>query len=441
MDYDVFISHATPDKTVAKRFCESLEAAGLRCWIAPRNLLAGNLDGYGAALVQGVRESRVLLLVFSAAANKSLHVMREVERALSERKPILPVRVEECEPTGTLDYVLHAVHRLDAVAPPLEAHLPGVIETIRQLLAAAGGDSSTTQREGGPGGRSARGSRREIPALLHYHCDRDDQESQLEEALKCGEANAPLVCIIHGDEDQCHDKFLERLSHITLPRVHGLDQEEVPVKEYAINYPANFADARKFRDRLLRNLGLEVLNRSVTKAEEIADVFARLAVPVVIQAGLLTDEWLRGGRASVDPFLGFWADWPGGESRYRLLVCLRVTYRLGPRGWFGWYRRLILRRANARLRTFLCSQHYADAARPGVVLLDELRGVTQNELEAWSLAKYTQQVCGDRDLLAEVRALCGRPGFRDREGRIAMVKVAGELKRLLGQDSVDWETC
>jgi hypothetical protein len=315
----------------------------------------------------------------------------------------------------------------------------------RAAGAGAGAGPTRPSRDHGPStvpgeGRSRR-PRREIPALLHYHCDRSDQEIQLEEALRSEGPAGPLVCIIHGDEDQCHDKFLERLRLISLPRILDLDSSQVGVKEYSINYPSDFSDPRKFRDQVLKNLGLRVHGRSSTSPDELAGTFAALPFPVVIQARLLRDDWIRGRRASVDPFLDFWADWPVRHSRYRLLVCLLVAYELGPeRGWLAWYHRRKLRRANAHLRDFLRSRSRPDVPRPGVVVLEELRGVTQNDLEVWTQDMYTRQFCGGRDLLAEVRALCRRPGFRDRDGRVAMEKVAEELKALLRQGVKGWGT-
>jgi hypothetical protein len=41
MDFDAFISYATADKTVADAACAVLEAAGIRCWVAPRDISPG----------------------------------------------------------------------------------------------------------------------------------------------------------------------------------------------------------------------------------------------------------------------------------------------------------------------------------------------------------------------------------------------------------------
>jgi hypothetical protein len=283
--------------------------------------------------------------------------------------------------------------------------------------------------------------RREVPALLHYHCDRFDQENQIEEALKCSGRDGPLVFIVHGDEYQCHDKFMERLSLISLPRILGLDQDRCGVKEYLVNFPSALSDDRKFREQLMKNLGLRVLKRGTATVDEIAEVFTRLAWPIVVQARLLTDEWVRGGRSAIISFLDFWMEWPIRDVKFHPLIFLIVTYqRCSGLGSLSWYRRIARQRANAHLRDYLDSlTRYFNQSR--VVVLDELQGITQNDLEVWAQDMYTQQFCGERDLLREVRDLCRRPGFRDPEGRIAMEVIAEELKRLLDARRAGWEAC
>ena len=80
MIYDVFISHSTRDKTAADAACAALEAAGIRCWIAPRDITPG--AEWGEAIIEAINQCRVMVLIFSTNANESSQIRREVERAL-----------------------------------------------------------------------------------------------------------------------------------------------------------------------------------------------------------------------------------------------------------------------------------------------------------------------------------------------------------------------
>jgi hypothetical protein len=132
MGYDVFISHSMRNKAIADALCDRLESTGMRCWMAPRDILPG-LE-WGEAIIDGIKQSRIFLLVFSSHANTSKQVLREVERAASRNMVLLPVRVEDVEPSAALEYYISTPQWLDAITPPLERHLERVVQIVGTLL-------------------------------------------------------------------------------------------------------------------------------------------------------------------------------------------------------------------------------------------------------------------------------------------------------------------
>ena len=121
MAHDVFVSYASEDKTVADAVCGTLEANGVRCWIAPRDVIPG--QPYGEAIIEAIHGCRIMVLIFSSHANASGHIPKEIERAVSKGVTIMPFRIEGVTPGKSLDYFIGSVHWLDALAPPLEGHL------------------------------------------------------------------------------------------------------------------------------------------------------------------------------------------------------------------------------------------------------------------------------------------------------------------------------
>ena len=117
MAHDVFISHSVKDKVTADAVCAVLEAEGVRCWIAPRDVLPSM--EWSTAIVDAIEESRIIVLVFTANANASPQIRREVECAVNHGVPILPVRIEDVLPTKALEYFIGNVHWLDALTPPV----------------------------------------------------------------------------------------------------------------------------------------------------------------------------------------------------------------------------------------------------------------------------------------------------------------------------------
>ena len=132
MAFDVFISYATEDRVVANAVCARLESAGIRCWIAPRDITAGR--SYGEAIIEAIHEVKVMVLVFSSNANASGHIPKEVERAVSNSLTIIPFRIEDVMPGKSLDYFIGSVHWLDAMSPPLDRHLDNLANTVQKLL-------------------------------------------------------------------------------------------------------------------------------------------------------------------------------------------------------------------------------------------------------------------------------------------------------------------
>src|SRR5688500_20345617 len=100
-EYSAFISFATEDREKAEAICDSLERRGFVCWIAPRDVRSGR--EYADEIIGGIERSACVVLVLSAAANASVFVDREIERAFSKKKPVFPVRIEEVAPSPSLE--------------------------------------------------------------------------------------------------------------------------------------------------------------------------------------------------------------------------------------------------------------------------------------------------------------------------------------------------
>jgi hypothetical protein len=132
MQFDVFISYSSHDKTTADAACAALESAGIRCWIAPRDILPG--ADWGEAILNALDTCRAMVLIFSSNANSSPQIRREIERVVGRGIPIIPVRIEDTAPTKAMAYFMGPVHWLDALTPPLEQHLHRLAESLKSLL-------------------------------------------------------------------------------------------------------------------------------------------------------------------------------------------------------------------------------------------------------------------------------------------------------------------
>ncbi|MBX3687117.1 MAG: hypothetical protein KF909_13335 [Rhodocyclaceae bacterium] len=111
----------------------------------------------------------MFVLLLSREANDSAFVRREVERAASKGKPVLPVRLEEVTPSRALELFISSEQWIDAWRTPREPHWRRLAEVIVGLGAA---DAATPSRSATPAPPAAKrslpaiASKRIVPALV-----------------------------------------------------------------------------------------------------------------------------------------------------------------------------------------------------------------------------------------------------------------------------------
>ena len=164
----VFISHSSKDRPIADAICNHLESAGIRCWIAPRDIAFG--ADWTEGILRGIDSCRVFVLVFSENANDSEHVRREVAKAFSLGLAVIPFRTEPVSPNRGLGYFLETVHWLDAITPPLQNHFRALTDQVKQLLG--------NEQDAAPLGRAATPAKDPTPTLpiLPRQPDRTNEE-------------------------------------------------------------------------------------------------------------------------------------------------------------------------------------------------------------------------------------------------------------------------
>jgi hypothetical protein len=142
--HDVFISYSSLDRKAADIICGDLERRGIVCWMAPRDIVPG--VPWAESIVDALEASKVMVLVYSASANTSVQIHREVERAVHKNVNVVPIRIEEAVPTRTMEYFISATHWFDAIEPPLEDHLDRFAAGVAQLLSKRGAPPPPPER-------------------------------------------------------------------------------------------------------------------------------------------------------------------------------------------------------------------------------------------------------------------------------------------------------
>ncbi|BAI62273.1 hypothetical protein MCP_2201 [Methanocella paludicola SANAE] len=130
--HDVFISYSHDDKPTADAICAGLEAEGIKCWIAPRDVLPGAI--FQEAIIDAIDSSSIMVVVYSSKSNNSPHVVRELSRAVSKDVIIIPFRIEDVPLSKTMEYLISVPHWLDAITPPVEMHISELVRVAKVNL-------------------------------------------------------------------------------------------------------------------------------------------------------------------------------------------------------------------------------------------------------------------------------------------------------------------
>jgi len=131
---EVFVSYSQPDIDVARELVSRVEAHGIECWIAPRDVPGAD---WFRAIINAIATARVVVLVFSASANCSPQVRCEVKLAEDRGVRVLPFRIADVAPSKTFEYCfLRSQPWVDAFPPPLAPHYARLCTFLSTIPAA-----------------------------------------------------------------------------------------------------------------------------------------------------------------------------------------------------------------------------------------------------------------------------------------------------------------
>lgn len=144
---DVFICHRTaqPDQDIADAVCTRLEESGFRCWIAPRNILAGS-QNYERDIERGVNSCRLFLFISSYKSIYSDDCEIELKHAVLSDKVLYSFRIDDTPYDGAFKKFLSGVQWTDATDDPY-SHIERLVIDIKSLLARDAAEKAELDRQ------------------------------------------------------------------------------------------------------------------------------------------------------------------------------------------------------------------------------------------------------------------------------------------------------
>ncbi|MCK5128491.1 MAG: TIR domain-containing protein [Clostridiales bacterium] len=132
MAHEVFISYSQEDSKAALALCHKLEEDKIKCWITPRDVSSST--NHATEISKAILKSDIFVLLLSASSNIAKPVIREVEIALNNNLSILPIRIEDIVPTGSMYFFLSTTHWIDAIDDDIESNIEGLAYKIKSRI-------------------------------------------------------------------------------------------------------------------------------------------------------------------------------------------------------------------------------------------------------------------------------------------------------------------
>lgn len=131
---EVFISYSSEDQDVANRIVHAIEAKGIRCWIASRDMHEGS---YPQQIMQQIRACSVFLILLSVHSVKSEHVKNELDRAFNRLKDgmtIVPFLMDDVSLDDECMYYLCRQELFSGNRPPLDARIDELARLVEGVV-------------------------------------------------------------------------------------------------------------------------------------------------------------------------------------------------------------------------------------------------------------------------------------------------------------------
>ena len=265
-----------------------------------------------------------------------------------------------------------------------------------------------------------------IPSILPYLSNRSAQREELEEVLfDCLDClhHKPLVCFIHGDEFECHDKFIEKIKSILLPDLLNLPKNKDSIGSLRINWPRPSITANKRFKMIEIELARNLTNKCEISVENVVTAINRRLTPLIIYATIQTACWQKKEPDLIKKWLAYWNNLPDLAIGKKLFLCLCVKYKNTEDMSVAQKKKFDA--LNKQAQSFIDGLQFSTYKNIYGLKFTELCAVEYEQLDDW-IANFACTYCEDEDLRDEIDKYYKEQDMRN----IPMSELAKKLKQI-----------
>ncbi len=112
-----FISYSTKNKDIAESVKDKLLSNSISCWMAPYSIPYGS--DYSTEIYDAIANCKVFVLILSEQSMNSVYVVKELDLAVSNKRIIIPFRIDEEKLTKSFSFFLCNVQIMHAESTSL----------------------------------------------------------------------------------------------------------------------------------------------------------------------------------------------------------------------------------------------------------------------------------------------------------------------------------
>lgn len=455
----IFYSYSHKDEALCVEVIGALKSLERRRLIADwydRQIRPG--DDWAGVIDHNLETAHIILLLISQDFISSnycwnIELPRALQRSKTKDAVVIPISLRRTSWEGLPFASLQA---LPTGAKPVEDRQAWPTRDDALTVICQGIERVVLDLLGAEQAAKAAATTSAAADLLPYLCDRsaqvgklgklmgeeteseeaESEETEGEETAVAGSRQRvpqPLVCLIPGAEDECHDRFQERLESLDLRQWLKLGSER-KIEPFAMAWPRP-TESVAVHEAFQQTLAQAVWRDGNWAALPADKLLKRLAAstPALVSAYVSTEYWGPHSATQMRAFLQFWNDCATQQQRWRapLLICLFVIYKSTEplKFWqFGEKRRLERAQAEAEA----CCTQLDWTAYPALrgCVLPALSGIEKFEVEDFLRGPDVKPAYDYQALLAAVSALYTQHALLKDETRISMKNLAQALARL-----------